>query len=134
LPLFARSPDAGYLFHAFLMGCLVMAIQAGPLDHWHQRSPIAQGDRLVHVAFGQGTFVAVGEAGEIQTTMDGANWTRCNSGTIAALAGITATGNLFVVAGEMGTIIASTDGRSWVRRESAITDGIRGSLNALASG
>jgi hypothetical protein len=88
------------------------------LDQWHLRSGIAGSERLQRVTFGQGRFVAVGQAGEIQTSSDGINWTARGSGLAASLWGILTTTNLFVVVGDSGTILSSTDGLNWVQRES----------------
>src|SRR5512136_2088465 len=42
-----------------------------PLDNWHWRNPLPQGNTLQGVTYGNGTFVAVGENGTILTSPDG---------------------------------------------------------------
>src|SRR5690349_23669841 len=48
---------------------------ASPLDHWHWRNPLPQGNTLKSIVFAAGRFVAVGDAGAVVTSIDGLNWT-----------------------------------------------------------
>ena len=65
------------------------------------------------VGFGHGTFVAVGDGGEIATSSDGASWTSQSSGVTTDLLGVTYGGNKFVVVGSSGTVLLSSDGTAW---------------------
>src|SRR6478672_1944248 len=65
--------------------CLSLAVQAAPLDNWHCRNPLPQGGILRSVANGDGRFVAVGDAGAILTSVDGAAWTARPSGTFGQI-------------------------------------------------
>ncbi len=60
--------------------------------------------------------VAVGEAGRIYTSTDGATWTSRTSGTTADLLGVAFGGGLWVAVGNAGGddfVITSTDGTTW---------------------
>ncbi|MCS5644074.1 MAG: hypothetical protein NZ807_12550, partial [Dehalococcoidia bacterium] len=65
------------------------------------------------IAYGNDTFVAVGEYGVILTSSDGSTWTQRNSSNQHKLNGITFGNNTFVAVGETGTILTSTNGTSW---------------------
>src|SRR5512147_1878768 len=80
--------------------CLPGYTMADPLDTWQWRNPLPQGNYLYHVAYGNGTFVAVGEAGTVLTSVDGENWTQEYSGTDLGLAGVTYANNLFIAVGD----------------------------------
>ena len=97
-----------------------------PLDHWHWRSPLPQGNNLWGVTYGNSIFVAVGDGGTILTSTDGVNWTIRTSGTIYWLDGVTCGNNTFVVVGYGGTILTSTDGASWIIRTSGTTKDLYG--------
>jgi len=73
-------------------------------------SPLTQAQG---VAFGGGTFIAVGESGSIETSIDGAHWTVQNSGSSARLWGATYGNGTFVAAGIGGTILSSSDAQHW---------------------
>ncbi len=82
---------------------------AEPLDQWHCRSPLPQGNNLNGVTYGNGTFVAVGHGNTILTSPDGVNWTRRESDTTKEkdLLCVTYGNNTFVAAGDNGTILQS---------------------------
>jgi hypothetical protein len=46
-----------------------------PLENWHWRSPLPQGNSLNEVTYGNGLFVVVGDFGTILTSPDGVTWT-----------------------------------------------------------
>lgn len=89
------------------------------LSRWHGRNPLPTGHSLYHVAGNGRLFVAVGEAGTIITSPDGASWTLRSSGTTKALSGVTWTGLRFVAVGAGGTVVTSSDGETWTPRASA---------------
>ncbi|MGC8967977.1 MAG: hypothetical protein ACP5JV_06590 [Thermus sp.] len=62
---------------------------------------------LYGVAYGNGTFVAVGWDGTILTSPDGVNWTARTSGTSNNLNAVTYGNGTFVVVGLGGTILTS---------------------------
>ena len=85
---------------------------ADPLDNWHWRNPLPQGNDLRGITHGNNMFVAVGSYGTILTSPDGTNWTTQTSGTEKSLSSVTYGNNLYVAVGE-GTILTSADGKSW---------------------
>lgn len=66
----------------------------------------------VDVAFGGGTFVAVGTDGTIAASSDGTTWSEQPSGTTASLSRVLWDGRQFLVQGR-GVVLTSRDGRSW---------------------
>jgi hypothetical protein len=115
-----RCLPLGHVARAVLASGLVMALEAAPLDEWHQRSAITQGG-LNQIAFGQGRFVAGG--GTLQTSSDGINWVwEQTIGGVPPFSGLLATKNLIVAVGAEGTILTSTDAEKWVLRSSGFGD------------
>jgi len=60
------------LFHLISILTLSVALfllpgnsSADPLDHWHWRNPLPQGNNLLGMAYGNCTFIAVGDLGTI---------------------------------------------------------------------
>ncbi len=101
----------------FLLLCALLgpglASGAGGLDVWHWRNPLPQGNYLYGAAYGNGLFVAAGDAGTLVTSPDGVSWTMAEPDTLASLYGITYGNNLFVAVGDGGTILTSGDGVTW---------------------
>src|SRR4029453_6899100 len=62
---------------------------------------------LTSVAFGEGTFVAVGASGAILTSIDGVRWTHRDLGTIDNLEAVTHGKGTFVAVGPYGAIVQS---------------------------
>jgi hypothetical protein len=89
---------------------------ADPLDHWHWRNPLPQGNHLSAMAYGNGAFVAVGDSGTTLTSPDGATWTARSSGTTNGLLGIAYGNGAFVAIGDSGVILSSPDGATWTQR------------------
>jgi hypothetical protein len=80
---------------------------------WTLRST---GKQLNGVAYGNNTFVVVGENGIILTSSDGMSWTVRNSGANAPLYSVTYGNGLFVAVGWPGLILTSPDGVNWTVR------------------
>jgi hypothetical protein len=87
--------------------------QSNPLEQWHWRNPLPQGNQLYHIASANGTFVAAGELGTILTSADGTNWITRDSGTTFELHGCTYGAGKYIAVGEFGTVVTSTDLVSW---------------------
>lgn len=68
---------------------------------------------LNSVAWGNGTFVAVGDEGSLLTSADGEEWVEQWSTTSADLNRVAWDGESFVAVGEGGAILASTDSWNW---------------------
>jgi len=83
---------------------------------------------IIGVAYGNNTFVAVGDSGNIvRSTDDGSSWENATSPTANGLYGVTFGNNTFVGVGLSGYIIRSTDnGSSWNNSTSPITTDLNG--------
>ena len=103
-----------------------------PFDRWTWRNPLPWGYNLFGVAYGKGTFVAVGD-GVILTSPDGHTWTRRASSTAneSLYLHAVAYGNgTFVAVGyrngtttiENPVIVTSRNGITWTGRTSPVTD------------
>ncbi|SFE75128.1 repeat domain (List_Bact_rpt) [Paenibacillus catalpae] len=79
---------------------------------WGQQAVSGSG-ALNAVAFGGGTYVAVGSGGAILSSPNGVNWTPQTSGVTTTLRGITYGNGLFVAVGSSGKILTSPNGVSW---------------------
>jgi hypothetical protein len=79
-------------------------------------------DFINDIAFGNGVFVAVGNAGKISSSSDGITWTARTAGVAAnAIAAVTYDNGTFVAVGDgasggTGGITTSTDGTTWTKR------------------
>ncbi len=97
-------------------GTCTTELRGTPLEQWHWRNPLPQGNALHNVVFVNGNWVAVGELGTILTSSDGTNWIRCESGVIDDLRGCAYGGSHYVVVGDFGTVLTSPDGVSWTQQ------------------
>ena len=86
-------------------------------QNWFTRDTGPSGFRLNAVTFGDGLFVAVGEAGNILTSPDAVNWTLVKSFIQEQLFGVSSGiingTNYFVAVGANGVILRSSDGLNW---------------------
>lgn len=87
---------------------------------------------LIDAAYGNGTFVAVGEKGIVLSSPTGSSWTSRNSGTAETLWSIAYGANKFVTVGSKGTIRASSNGTAWSYCNSGTT--AIGFFNVIYSG
>jgi|GEM_PF-1186507 len=81
-------------------------------------------DWIYAAAYGNGTFVATGEAGAVLSSPDGLAWTP-QSGASAWLYGVACGNGALVAVGEDGTILTSGDGRRWTPQPSGTTETLR---------
>jgi hypothetical protein len=94
---------------------------------WHQRTvDTVWTSSLLSVAYGNNTFVAVGEPtyfgtteGLIFTSADAITWTRQTIATGGHLQGVTYGNSKFVAVSSNGGIFTSTNGASWVNQINA---------------
>ena|SRR5437867_12694095 len=99
-----------------LNGLGILSIDAGPLDNWITRNSGASAN-LWGIAFGNNSFVAVGDQGTVLASQDGVNWWNSRvSGVAQTLRGVTYGGNQFVACGDGGTLLTSTNGLVWTIR------------------
>jgi hypothetical protein len=95
--------------------------RADPLDFWHPRASGVT-NILNSAAYGNGTWVVVGNEGRLLTSADGVSWKKANSATTQALNSVIFANNLFVIVGQSGWILTSANGTTWTHRTSGTTD------------
>jgi len=100
------------------------------LDNWQSCSKPIEYGSLDDVAYGAGSFVAVGDMGEILTSPDGITWTERDSGTEKDLRGVAYGAGTFVAVGDKGEILTSPDGITWTE----MTSGAEKDLLGVAYG
>ena len=74
---------------------------------------------------GDGTFIAVGNSGNIITSSDGVKWTKKKSGTKKHHRGVAYGDGKFVMVGNAGTVLTSTDSTTWTKSESGTSQPLR---------
>jgi len=94
---------------------------------------------LAGVAYGNGTFVAVGWNGTILTAPGGGPrrglaWTSHNSGTSMFLSGVAYGNGTFLTVGLNGVVLTSPDGVTWTNRTPSFHEGPRYSLLGISYG
>ncbi|HEX5654017.1 MAG TPA: hypothetical protein VFX58_13140 [Chitinophagaceae bacterium] len=78
---------------------------------------VSQQYPLWKVAWVNNKYLALGEFGSIMSSVNGAEWTKHNSGTdLHSLHGVCWTGTQYVVVGSQKTILTSPDGVNWTTR------------------
>ena len=96
-------------------------------DAWAQVVPTGAYAPLLDIAYGNGSYVAVGAFGILLHSTDGSNFELLSSGTKGNLEAVTYASNLFVAVGggspdpitgisSSSAILTSADGESWVER------------------
>jgi len=84
-----------------------------PLDNWNLRRPLSTNNDLYKVAYGNGVFVAVGDAGTIITSPDGWTWSLQTSGIHYDLSNVSYLNGLFFAVTGSNKILTSSDGVKW---------------------
>ncbi|MDE2372115.1 MAG: hypothetical protein KGN16_24305 [Burkholderiales bacterium] len=86
----------------------------GPPSNWTARTS-GTTQTLYGVAYGGGTYVAVGARGTIVTSPDGVTWTASNAGTTAILYGVTYSPgwHAFVAVGDHVALVSNDNGKTW---------------------
>jgi len=82
--------------------------------------------QLRGLAWGNGTYVVVGDNGIIGTSQNEIYWTRVISGVSDNLNGVVYGRNVFVAVGDHGTITTSSDGTNWTFRMSGTINNLYG--------
>jgi hypothetical protein len=102
-------------------------IQPGAAQvYWSNTSPMGVTDDISCVSYGNGTFAAVTNQGNLLTSIDGLTW---NNQAIASgtwLQSIAYGPKGWVVVGGNGTILASADLKTWVNENSGTTNRLNG--------
>ena len=93
---------------------------AEPLNNWHWRNPLPQGNPLKSIIYANNMFVSVGTEGTIITSPDGINWTIRERAVFGFywLWDITYGKSIFVAVGSQGVVLTSSDGIHWTERSS----------------
>ena len=131
-----RTHVRSALLSANLLHCINLAFaKADPLDEWTWRSPLPQGNTLRAVTYANNLFVAVGEAGTVVTSPDGATWTLRPTPTTQPLNGVASGNGVFVAVGGLGhpfssVVLTSSDGQAWTPRSAPAA----GPLTGIAFG
>ena len=103
---------------------------AAPLDNWHWRNPLPDGNpqsgphTLNGIVFAAGKFVAVGAAGVVSISTDNTNWIESATATTNNLNGLIYASGQFIAVGDGGVVETSPDGINWVSSSS-------GTINSL---
>lgn len=92
---------------------LIYDVRGGPLEEWHWRNPLPQGNALHNVVWVNGHWLALGELGTILISNDGTNWSRVESGVADNLRDCAYGDGKYVIVGDWGTVLTSTNGISW---------------------
>jgi hypothetical protein len=100
------------------------AIILPPIWRWSNPTPL--GATIYNTAYINGTYVLVGECGQIFTSGDAQTWAPCESGTSLALRAVTLFGGRVVITGENGTILASDDLVNFYSSSANTTDWLEG--------
>lgn len=123
---------------SFLPLCFFLAVSASaqydPLSQWAWRNPMPQTDALMGIAYGNGSYVAVGGDGII-TSQDATNWIGSISDADAFLYGLRYINNMFVATGlemvgaggtggwtGLGVIMTSANGGYWTNSTTGTDD------------
>lgn len=80
---------------------------------WEWQNPKPFGADLNAIAYGESTFIAVGEGGYAYTSPDGAVWTPVELPQRLTLFDVFYAEGLFVAVGENGWVMTTSDGASW---------------------
>jgi Photosynthesis system II assembly factor YCF48 len=112
-----------FIFLSILFPC---PSNADPLDNWHWRNPLPQGNDLFGITYGKNIFIAVGSSGTIITSTDAMDWTQRESGVAGEILYDVQYGDSLFVAvggngspdGNSGVIATSPDGTVWATRTS----------------
>jgi len=86
---------------------------------WTSRTSGFGTTNILHVTYGDGLYVAVGDSGKLTTSTDGTTWTTRTPGFgTTRIFGVTYGDGLYVAVGDSGTLTTSPDGITWTSRTS----------------
>ena len=80
---------------------------------------------LLGASHGDGTFIAVGNAGKIITSSDGKKWRKNKVRTKKHLRGVAYGDGKFVIVGNSGIIFTSPDSTTWTNTKSGTSRHLR---------
>lgn len=97
----------------FFLSCFFPGLSlADPLETWHWRNPLPQGNTLNDITYANDIFVAVGN-NTVLTSSDGINWTEGSIEAHSFINGVSFGNGLFVAVGINGGVWISPDGVKW---------------------
>jgi len=99
-------------------------------DRWLWAHPLPQANTLTSVAYADGRYLAVGQAGVVLESRDGETWSVGSVGVPVDLNDVTWDGARFVAVGEEGTVAFEGSHGAW----QTVTARPRASLQAVALG
>ncbi len=108
-----------------LFVCVAIRSFGDALDNWAWRSPLPQGNDLNGVAYGDGQFVAVGNAGPILRSPDGQAGEVVSQTAGRNLLSASYGQGKFVIVGDSGAVLTSADGVQWISRASGVGSDLR---------
>ena len=101
---------------ALLLIPVLFVIDVGAQETWVWRRPTPTGNDLSGIAYGNGTWVAVGLLGTILSSEDGRNWGLQNADTENHLNAVVLGNDEFVAVGDSGTVLTSFNGSDWIKQ------------------
>ena len=91
---------------------------------WTQ-APIFESATMRDLTYSQQGWIAVGDAGKVLRSSDGAQWVAQDSGHAGQLLGITTSGSLHLAVGADGALLSSSDGLLWLPQTSPLAVDLR---------
>ena len=91
---------------------------------WTQ-APIFESATMRDLTYSQQGWIAVGDAGKVLRSSDGAQWVAHDSGHTGQLLGVTSSGSLHLAVGADGALLSSSDGLLWLPQTSPLAVDLR---------
>ncbi|HJT96829.1 MAG TPA: hypothetical protein VJ696_00800, partial [Rhodanobacteraceae bacterium] len=106
-----------------LAAVLLAALDAAPAHaSWQWVNPQPTGNFVLGLTYGGGQFVAVDDAGMVETSPDGVAWAAHYSGALYAPEDIVWDGGQYVMVGWNGEILTSPDAVAWTLQDSGTSE------------
>ena len=118
-----RSVTSGNGTLLALTHCSTAMISRDGLQ-WERRG--SPGLHVRSTAFGRGTWVGVGNSGNIVVSSNAVTWTPMAMSSSESLLCVRYAGDRFVAVGARGVVLSSTDGRQWKPSDSKTTRSLHG--------
>lgn len=115
--------------HFVALGADGSVITSPDTSTWTAATAITGATGLNAIAFGAGTYVAVGNAGAIYSNTNAqvtGAWAPQTSGTSQDLYGVSYVNGQFIAVGAQGTLLTSPDGITWTAQVSNSSNSLRG--------
>jgi hypothetical protein len=107
----------------------LLSLRGGPLDTWKARYSLPTPSNLKAIAFGNGKFVAVGDANTVETTLvstNGFDWEVQQNDSTNDLNAVIFVNNQFVSVGSLGEVLTSVDAEHWDHHSSGTFSNLAG--------